>query len=104
MSEVNVQIQNPNTSVNITDPEIIIQIAENSIDVVFEEGQPISIQVQNPVIQVNMGCCTPGGGNSGGHIIQDEGTSLAARAKLNFIGAGVTATDNPGDGSTESGE
>ena len=101
MSEVNVQIQNPNTSVNITEPEIIIQIAENSIEVVLEEGQPISIQVQSPVIEVNMGCCTSGGNNSAGHIIQEEGVSLAARAKLNFIGAGVTATDNPGDGSTD---
>lgn len=36
-----------------------------------------------------------------GHIIQDEGVSLTARAKLNFVGGGVTATDNPGAGSTD---
>jgi len=33
-------------------------------------------------------------GGGGGHIIADEGTPLAARAKLDFAGAGVTATDD----------
>lgn len=33
------------------------------------------------------------GGGGGGHTIQDEGVSLTQRAKLNFVGAGVTATD-----------
>lgn len=37
----------------------------------------------------------------GGHIIQDEGTSLTVRAKLNFKGAGVTAADNAGTGATD---
>jgi len=36
-----------------------------------------------------------------GHTIQDEGTPLTARANLNFIGAGVTATDNAGTGATD---
>lgn len=36
------------------------------------------------------------GGSSGtdGHIVQNEGTNLAARAALNFVGAGVNATDD----------
>lgn len=42
-----------------------------------------------------------GGGGGSAHIIEDEGTPLAARAKLNFIGAGVTATDNAGANSTD---
>ena len=29
-----------------------------------------------------------------GHVLQDEGTDLAQRTKINFVGAGVTATDN----------
>jgi hypothetical protein len=37
---------------------------------------------------------TPGSG--GGHIIEDEGTPLTQRADLNFVGAGVTATDSGG--------
>ena len=36
-----------------------------------------------------------------GHVIQDEGTPLTNRANLNFVGAGVTATDNPGNSSTD---
>ncbi len=38
-----------------------------------------------------------GGGGSGGHTIQDEGVSLPQRTNLNFVGAGVTATDDLGN-------
>lgn len=34
-----------------------------------------------------------GGGGGGGHVIEDEGTPLPQRADLNFVGAGVSATD-----------
>lgn len=37
---------------------------------------------------------------SGGHGIQDEGTPLAQRANLNFVGAGVTVTDDAGNDAT----
>lgn len=36
----------------------------------------------------------------GGHTIEDEGTPLAQRTKLNFVGAGVTVTDDSGDDAT----
>ena len=36
--------------------------------------------------------------NSGsGHTIEEEGSSLTSRTKLNFVGASVTATDDAGD-------
>jgi len=35
-----------------------------------------------------------------GHVIKDEGTPLTARAGLNFVGAGVTATDDAGNDQT----
>lgn len=35
-----------------------------------------------------------------GHVIEDEGTPLTARTKLNFVGAGVTVTDDGGDDAT----
>lgn len=41
----------------------------------------------------------PGGGGTalGGYdTVQDEGVALVKRAKINFTGGGVTATDNPG--------
>lgn len=40
------------------------------------------------------------GGGSAGHIIQDDGVSLTARAKLNFVGAAVTVTDDAGNDAT----
>lgn len=36
-----------------------------------------------------------GGGGVAGHVIQDEGFSLPQRLRLNFVGAGVTASDDP---------
>jgi hypothetical protein len=41
-----------------------------------------------------------GGGGGGGHTIEDEGTPLTQRTKLNFVGAGVTVTDDSGDDAT----
>lgn len=38
--------------------------------------------------------------SSYGHTIQDEGTPLTARANLNFVGAGVVATDDAGNDAT----
>lgn len=35
-----------------------------------------------------------------GHTIQEEGTPLTARANLNFVGAGVTVTDDSGNNAT----
>jgi hypothetical protein len=40
-------------------------------------------------------------GKGGGHTIEDEGTPLAQRTNLNFIGANVTVTDNAGQNSTD---
>lgn len=36
----------------------------------------------------------------GGHTIQDEGSNLTQRTKLNFVGAGVTVTDDSGNDAT----
>lgn len=41
-----------------------------------------------------------GGSTGGGHIIQEEGASLTQRSKLNFVGAGVTATDDGANDAT----
>jgi len=37
----------------------------------------------------------------GGHTIQEEGSGLTQRANLNFVGAGVTATDDSGNDATK---
>jgi microcystin-dependent protein len=41
-----------------------------------------------------------GGGSSAGHTIQEEGVSLTARSKLNFVGSTVTAQDDPANDAT----
>lgn len=41
-----------------------------------------------------------GGVSGGGHTIQDEGSDLTQRTKLNFVGAGVTVTDDSGNDAT----
>jgi len=40
-------------------------------------------------------------GGLGGHVIKDEGTKLTQRQNLNFIGAGVAATDNAATDATD---
>jgi hypothetical protein len=42
-----------------------------------------------------------GGGGGSAHIIQEEGVSLPARAKLNFIGGIITASDDGASNSTK---
>ena len=43
-----------------------------------------------------------GAGGGGGSItVQDEGVALPAETALNFVGAGVAATDNPGSARTD---
>lgn len=44
---------------------------------------------------------TEAGASTSGHVIKDEGTARTQRANLNFIGSGVTATDNSGTGATD---
>ncbi len=59
-------------------------------------GQSIRINAGNTAWEAY----TPGSG--GGHTIKDEGgAGLTARTYLNFIGAGVAATDNAGTDSTD---
>lgn len=40
-------------------------------------------------------------GSGGGHTIQDEGSGLTQRTNLNFVGAGVTVTDDSGNDATK---
>lgn len=69
MSDVSVQIQNPQQTININNPSIVIEIADDSIEVEFSEGQPLEIQVQNPVIEINIGGpCDCGGATAWGDI------------------------------------
>lgn len=48
---------------------------------------------------IKWGVLAPGSAGAG-HIIKDEGTSLTNRGTLNFVGAGVTATDDAANAQT----
>ena len=60
------------------------------------------IRNEGGVIQIKNfnGTWTNALGGGGGHTIEDEGTPLTQRTKLNFVGVGVTVTDDAGDDAT----
>lgn len=43
---------------------------------------------------------TAAGGGGSAHVIEDEGTPLTQRGNLNFVGAGVTVTDDAANDAT----
>ena len=59
-------------------------------------GTGISVDATDPANPI----ITNTGGAGGGHIIEEEGTPLTQRTNLNFVGAGVTATDDAGNDAT----
>ena len=71
----------------------------NDADIVLDEDNPLELILvdTNKLSQV----FDEAGSGAGGHVIQEEGTPLTARANLNFIGASVTATDNAGNDATD---
>lgn len=60
-------------------------------------GTNITLNKSGNQITINS---TATGSGTGGHTIQDEGTSLSARTKLNFVGTGVTAADDSANDAT----
>ena len=76
----------------------------NSISIAPTTGSPVAQLVNDQASPGNLkyygtsGAGTkgfhdlPSGGSA--HVVQDEGTPLPQRANLNFVGAGVTATDD----------
>lgn len=96
-----------NVTLTQSGQDVAIAAAAGSLEVKEIDGTPDVSGVS--IIQVTNGKLTDnGGGNvtldlSGGgtgHTIQDEGSGLTARANLNFVGAGVTATDDAGNNAT----
>lgn len=64
-------------------------------------GASVTLWIKETGIGTNTGWVapTPSSG-SAGHTIKDEGTALTARAGLNFVGSGVTATDDSANNQT----
>ena len=73
------------------------EMIDDRVDALIQDSATVTW-----VYDDNLGTLTATATASGsGHTIQEEGVSLPARSKLNFIGAAITATDNAGNDATD---
>lgn len=65
-----------------------------------EDGDPdlVEFEVSQTIDEI-IALITPVAATPG-HVIADEGVDLPQRGRLNFVGAGATVTDGPGDDTT----
>lgn len=131
MPDTQINIQSEETVVEFTQEQVAIEFVQEEVQLEFiQETTQIDFVSENIVLNLTgvpgpqgpPGVGVPAGGDSGqvlakidgddyntewvdqsggGHEIQDEGDALPAQPALNFIGAGVTVTDNPGNGTTD---
>jgi hypothetical protein len=67
----------------------------------FNEGSNIALTIADNAGTGAVDITIAASGSTGLTTIQEEGVSIAARAKLNFIGAGYTVSDNAGNASSD---
>ena len=79
--------------------DVTVTTVDDPITVTVVEGDPVEVTVSFVGVQGPPGA-DGAGGAGGGHTIQENGSDLTDRANLNF-GAGLTASDNAGDDSTD---
>lgn len=76
-------------------------LLSNAIRNLNFEGD-VNIVISGDKATITLGDSTNGNIVAGsGHIVQDEGLNVTQRTHLNFKGASVVATDNPGNDSTD---
>lgn len=86
-----------NTTVRVGDMfENIIDSKINN-DKIIDEDDMVSDSATEVPTQQSVKAYVDAQVGGGGHVIEDEGTPLTQRTKLNFVGAGVTVTDDSGD-------
>ncbi len=78
---------------NLPHPQVIYQGGGGFPETQIKAGTNVTVTKDASGSWV-IGSSSSGGG---GHTIQDEGISLTQRTKLNFVGAGVTVTDDSGN-------
>ena len=89
----------------VDSPEIDFTMTNRDITASIKPGSVIlsrlaqSGATTGQVIQWDGSAWVPSS-SSGGHIIQEEGSDLPQRARLNFVGAAATAADDSGNGRT----
>ena len=93
---------------NTTNQQVEVSVGNTPIgvrpEVNFVAGANVTIGgADNPGadrVDVTINATGGGGGGSGYAVVRDEGTALVPRDTLNFVGAGVVATDDPVNGRT----
>ena len=85
-----------NASVNNITVNAPAGVLINSVSsfVINQNNASLMVRVGSNTDYIGSYSAGSGSGMVAGHIIQDEGTSLTQRPKLNFVGSGVTATDD----------
>ncbi len=99
-----------NVGINSTAPASLLSVGSGNEFQVNSSGDIIKIKsltyawpaahASGVLTNNGSGTLTWAAAGSGGHTIQDEGTPQTARANLNFVGAGVTVTDDAGNNAT----
>jgi hypothetical protein len=70
------------------------EFLRKNIDILgMPDFRKLALGLQSQIDELNSG--------GGGHTIQDEGSDLTQRTKLNFVGSGVTVTDDSGNDATK---
>lgn len=86
-----------NTAVRVGNHfEDIIDSKINNDKIIDEDNMASDSSIHVPT-QQSVKAYVDAAAASGGHTIEDEDTPLTQRTKLNFVGGGVTVTDDAGD-------
>lgn len=103
MSEVQVNIQNPGLNVQITQPEIFIEVKEETASIEIGDPQNVQINIQEPVISVNIFGCGAGttGGQSADSITITAGEALYSGALLYIAADGLAYLADASDAEKE---
>jgi len=87
MSEITVSVTQSDIAANVTSPNISATVTSADIAANVTTAE-VTANVEAANVTVNI----TGGGSP--HIIQDEGVAETQRANLNFVGAGVSVSDD----------
>lgn len=82
------------TSTAVTD---FSEAVDDRVSNLLVAGTNVTLSYNDTAGTLTINSTLAGGGGSGYATIQEEGSSLTARAVLNFVGAGITAADDAGN-------
>lgn len=93
MSEINVEVTQSDITANVTSPNITATVTNADVAANVTTSE-VTAEISAANVTVNI----TGGGSP--HIIQDEGVAETQRDNLNFVGAGVSVSDDSANNAT----